>query len=373
MIKVLNISSDMNIGGAGRCVINFLKFYDRENFRVSVALPRGSLLKPELEKLDTPVIEVDGIADKSLDLKAIRKLRRVIREAAPDLVHTHGVMSARIAARLAGCGIIYTRHSVFPISSVLRRNPGKWINGRVNGFFADEIIAVAQAAKKNLTDSGISPERVTVLLNGVPGLTPLPGDEIQKEKNLLGIEAGDFVIGILARLEEVKGHIHLLEAADILKKQGRKIKVLIAGTGAMEEALVRKSEEMGLEDTVIFLGFVERVDRLLSIIDLQVNASFGTEATSLALLEGMSMGIPAVVSDYGGNPGVISHGENGLIFKARDSGALAAAIARVMDDSALLSDLRKKSAEIFEKKFTAEIYAEKIQAVYTRAAQKRGR
>ena len=57
MIKVLNIISDSNIGGAGKCVLNFLKYYDRKKFAVKVVVPRGSLLKPEIEKLKTDVIE----------------------------------------------------------------------------------------------------------------------------------------------------------------------------------------------------------------------------------------------------------------------------------------------------------------------------
>ena len=74
MIKVLNIISDSNIGGAGRCLINFIKYYDRSKFDIKVALPKGSLLIPELEKLNTEVIEVDGISDKSFDVHAIGKL-----------------------------------------------------------------------------------------------------------------------------------------------------------------------------------------------------------------------------------------------------------------------------------------------------------
>ena len=80
MLKILNIISDSNIGGAGRCLFNFLKYYDRKKFAVKVVVPKGSLLKPEIEKLKTKVIEVDGIADKSFDYKAIRKLNKIIKK-----------------------------------------------------------------------------------------------------------------------------------------------------------------------------------------------------------------------------------------------------------------------------------------------------
>lgn len=102
MIKVLNIISDSNIGGAGRCVLNFLKYYDRKKFGIMVVMPKGSLLKPEVEKLGVKVIEVDGIADKSFDINAIGKINRIIKKTNPDIIHTHGTVTGRICARMCG-------------------------------------------------------------------------------------------------------------------------------------------------------------------------------------------------------------------------------------------------------------------------------
>ena len=132
----------------------------------------------------------------------------------------------------------------------------------------------------------------------------------------------------------------------------------------MEEKLKKVVAEKGLEDTVIFTGFIKNVNEVLSILDVQANASFGTEATSLSLLEGMSLGIPAVVSNYGGNPGVITHGENGYIFKLKDSDDMAKYIMKLMDEPETYAYMKNKSVEIFNKKFTAEIYAENIEKVY---------
>jgi len=371
VIRVLNISSDTNIGGAGRCILNFLTHYDRSAFQVDVALPRGSLLAPEVQKLDTRVVEVDGIGDKSLDFGAIRTLKGVIRELAPQVVHTHGTMSGRIAARQCGQAVVYTRHSVFPVSRRLSRQPGKWLNGRINEHYADAIIAVAEAAKENLVESGIAPERVEVILNGVPSLDRLSAEEVAAEKAKYGIAPDRFVAGILARMEAVKGHKYLLEAAKLLKDRGDPVAVVIAGTGSLEKDLRQRARDLELEDTVVFAGFVSDVRPLLSIFDLQVNASYGTEATSLALLEGMSMGIPAVVTDYGGNPGVIAHGENGLLIPTQDSEALAAAI-ETMRDEAEYRRMAEQCKEIFQQKFTADRYARNIEQVYRRVAGKRG-
>ncbi|MCL2588749.1 MAG: glycosyltransferase family 4 protein [Oscillospiraceae bacterium] len=372
MIRVLNISSDTNIGGAGRCILNFLAHYDRSQFQVDVVLPKGSLLTPEVEKLDTRVVEVDGIGDKSLNFGAIKALKSVIRELNPQVVHTHGAMSGRIAGRQCGKAVIYTRHSVFPVSTRLSKQPGKWLNGKINEHYADEIIAVAEAAKENLTDSGISPNRVEVILNGVEGQTRLSPEEITLEKIKYGIAPDRFVAGILARMELVKGHSYLLETAKILKDQGKPFTLIIAGAGALEDELKQEAETLDLGDTVIFAGFVTDIPRLLSMMDIQVNASYGTEATSLALLEGMSMGIPAVVTDYGGNPGVIADGQNGRLVPIKDSARMAQAIAELMEDGASYQRMSAACLEIFAEKFTADIYARNIESVYRRAAGKRG-
>ena len=364
MIKVLNIISDRNIGGAGRCVLNFLKYYDRKKFVVKVVVPRGSLLKPEIEKLRTKVIEVDGIADKSLDVKAIGKLNQIIRREKPDVVHTHGTVTGRISGRLCGKKVVYTRHSVFPVSPKISRGPGKLANKLVNEFLADDIIAVAEAAKENLTDGGISPHKIKVILNGVEQVKGCSEEENAASRAKYGVKDGDFVIGILARIEAVKGHEFLIEAAEMLKKEGKPVKVLIAGTGEREEALKRLTAEKHLEDTVIFTGFISEIPEFLNILDIQANASYGTEATSLALLEGMSLGIPAVVSNYGGNPGVITHGENGYLFESKNSTDMAKFLKKVMEDEAAFAYMKEKSKKIFQEKFTAKRYARNIERVY---------
>ena len=79
MIKVVNVISDTNIGGAGKCVLTFLKYYDKADIDLTVVVPRGSLLIPEIEKLGARYIETDGIADKSLGRDGIAKLKKIFR------------------------------------------------------------------------------------------------------------------------------------------------------------------------------------------------------------------------------------------------------------------------------------------------------
>jgi len=105
----------------------------------------------------------------------------------------------------------------------------------------------------------------------------------------------------------------------------------------------------------------------MSVFDVSVNASFGTEATSLALLEGMSLGLPAVVSDFGGNPGVIFEGQNGYLFPTKDSETMYKKLKAVTKDYTALKENCKK---IFDERFKAEIMTERIENVYEELMRK---
>lgn len=372
MIRVLNVISDSNIGGAGRVLLNYLQYADRSRFETMIAVPRGSLLCEPLRELGGVVHEVDGLAERSYHKDDVRTLMELIRKVDPDIVHTHGALSGRIAGRRCGKAVIYTRHSAFPVPAKLKYPPGRWINKLVNEHYADHIIAVSPAAAQNLTDAGISRKKITVMMNGVAPLTRATEEECAALRAELGLAPNVFTAGILARIEPYKGHLYILEAAEQLKREGRRFRILIAGTGSFENEVRRAITEKGLEHEVLFLGFRSDVAKLLSILDVQLNASYGTEASSIALCEGMSLGVPAVASDYGGNPWQIDDGEDGLIFPSRDSGALARALGRLMDEPETLGKMQKRAVEIFRERFTGEIFARNVERVYLNTLEETG-
>lgn len=369
MLKVIEVSSDTNIGGAGKCLLVLLKEMDKSRFDVSVILPKNSLLKPEIAELGVKIIEADVAPDKSFDFKAIRKFYKIFKEEKPDIVHTHASMSARIAAKLCKIKIIYTRHSVFPPSKWISRGLGKLINGFINNFFADRIIAVAEAAKDNLTMTGVSAKKIDIVLNGVYPLSPDCDKNALKER--FGVSENEKVVSIVARLEDIKGHDYFIDAADELLKKGYKVKFFIAGTGSYENHLKEKVSALNREKEIVFTGFLTDVDNLLRITDIQVNASYGTEATSLALLEGMSLGIPAVVSNFGGNTGVIKDGQNGIVVPMKNSEKIANAISLILSDDWLYNKLSEGSKRIFNEQFTAEIMTKNTEKIYEKVAGER--
>ena len=365
MIRILNIISDTNIGGAGRVILNYLRYADRNKFETLVAIPRGSLLKPLLEEAEVTVYEVDGMADCSYASQDVKALQALIRRVKPDLVHTHGALSGRIAAKRCHVPVVYSRHSAFPVPAKLKYPPGRWVNKLLNEHYADHIIAVSPATLDNLTEGGISPKKITVVMNGVAPVSPISDEQKAALRRSLGLEPDVFTFGILARIEDYKGHLYLVYAAKLLKDRGySNFRILVAGTGAFEEEVTRAVTEMGVEDVVQMLGFRSDAAALLNILDVQLNASYGTEATSMALLEGMSLGLPTIASDYGGNPFVITSGQNGLLFPSKDSAALADAMAELMDHPEEVAIMREKALETYQSRFTGEVFARNTEQIY---------
>ena len=363
MIKVVNIITDSNIGGAGKCVLIYAENHNRNEVELSVIIPKNSLLKKELERLNISTYEADFIADKSFSLKGIFSLIKIIKNIKPDVVHTHGSMSGRIAAKLLGIKkIIYTLHCVYEPSGFMKSFPGKVINKIVAALFSTDIIAVAQAAKDNLTAVGIPDKKINVVLNGISPLERLSNEQKQIQRKRFNVEEGQKVVSIIARLESVKGHKYFIDAVKILREKGCKDKFIVAGVGSFENEIKEYAKSSGVD--VEFVGFLNDIHNLVAVTDISANASYGTEATSISLLEGMSLGIPAVVSDYGGNPGVIKDGINGFLFPCKNSVKMAEKLEILLNDEGLYGKMQENSLDIFNKTFTADIYARNIEKIY---------
>lgn len=365
MIKILHVITDTNIGGAGRLLINYLHCFDRSKFDIKVVLPAGAELKPLVEAEGYAVIETENGRDKSLDRKAVGELMRIIRAEKPDIVHTHSSFSGKLAAYL--CGVkrrFYTRHCAFEMPKRLTTFPGKQINGFINNTLATDIVAVAQAAADNLTETGVDPRKITVIINGVEPMRRTSEEERAGLKKTLGIAPGTFVCGISARLESYKGHMYLLDTVKQVTDVHPRTVFLIVGGGSEEAALKNRARELGITDAVRFTGFVPDVAPYYNIMDLNLNCSVGTETSSLALSEGMSLGIPAVVSDFGGNPYMITDGVNGYVVPEKNPAAMTEAILRIMDDPALLDSLREGAYREYQSKFTAAAMTGQLEKLY---------
>ena len=132
-IKVVEIISDMNIGGAGRLLLTRLCACDKRRFEELVVLPEGSELSEEFKSIGYSPYSVKYCADKSFDARAVFVLYKYFRRVRPNIINAHGCLSARIAGYLARVPVrIFTRHCAFEPSAAMTRFPIRNINGLAN-------------------------------------------------------------------------------------------------------------------------------------------------------------------------------------------------------------------------------------------------
>ena len=347
-IRIAHVISDSNIGGAGIYLLTYLKYHDAGKFDVFVVIPENSKLEEEIRRLGVRVITIPQLAEKTFSWLAMSKLRKIFKREKPQIVHCHAALSARVAARLCrGIKIIYTRHTY--IENAKR-------GGFVNNLLCDKVIAVSNAAAKNV---GVTSKKVKVIYNGV---TQVLHDDDEKKARMrvkYNIPEGMPVVGIVARLAKLKGHNVFIDAAEILNG---KAEFIIAGAGEDGEELKKYNEEKGCPAR--FIGFVNDVPGLMNILSVQVNATIGAEAASLSLMEGMSVGVPMVASDSGGNPELVINGENGFIVPQGDGAALADKIRKLLDDKALYAEMSRKCESIYNDRFRADRMVTEMEQTY---------
>ncbi len=361
MIHVCQVVSDTNVGGAGRYLLNYIQYFDKRIYRVTVLIPEKSKLKPLLTKNpDIRIIEVPFMADKSYDKRCVKFLCELFKNEKIDIIHTHASLSARIAAKKAGIkAVVATRHCIEPIG----RFPMKTVKSFLNNLLCDYYIAVSDAVEENLLKSGIKKDKVRTIPNGVEAVRKSTCEENQalKEKYKIGDVP---VFGIFARLEPVKGHQYFIEAAKEFLKSGKKGIFFIVGNGSLEEALKKQAENV---PEIIFTGYVEDTAPLLNITDVNVISSL-SEAMSLAILEAMSLGKPTIATNVGGNGQLIQSGENGILTAFGDIRAMSAAFGKMAEDKAFYENCSDNAKKMYEENFTAEIMVKNLEKLYREVA-----
>ena len=234
----------------------------------------------------------------------------------------------------------------------------------VNRILSDCVIAVADAVKNELISMGMPKRRIAVVINGAREMSAMSRQECIALRNKLGISENSIVVCISARLERCKGHECFLRAAARILKRGENYHFIIIGSGSQYNRLKALSYSLGIEKNIHFIGFVNDVSPYLNISDIQVNCSIGTETSSLALSEGMSLGLPTLASNYGGNPYMIKNGINGFLYPCEDYRELSRLIMRIANDRELYSSMSKSARERFDSELNIVASTKKTEKLY---------
>lgn len=346
--RVLHVCSDTNIGGAGRYVLTLLtQPRILEQYEVAAACPEGALAAA-LRRAGVPVFPYPG-ADRSLSWPGLRHLLGLVRRWRPHIVHTHGALSGRIAGRLGGARVVYTKHGLAAAAeaSIQVRRPGGWLRRLAVRRFADRIVAVSQAVRDALVVQGAEPGVIRVIPGGVDLAAyealppPVPG-----------------VVGALGRLEREKGFDVLLDAMAELRGEAR---LILGGDGSQRQALAARVQAENLPAELT--GFVSDVPAFLGRTGVFVLPS-RSEGLGLVAVEAMAAGRPVVASRTGGLPEVVVDGETGLLVEPEDARGLAQAIRTLLADPDRAARMGAAGRERARAHFSAARMAAETAALY---------
>jgi glycosyltransferase involved in cell wall biosynthesis len=367
-ITVLFIIKPERSAGAEMVLVEAAARLSPERFQVICGLltpDAEGVIPPHLATIDFRMPGLNG----AVWARFFFQLCWVIYRHRVDLIHVNSYVPgnyARLAAFLMQVPIIIDHWHGFTPFNEKRR-----LICRLLGRVTDLSLAVSRGVKDYLLQEiGLDPGRIRVVPNGVDTSAidaARPGPEVRRE---LGLPAEAPVIGLVARLDHWgKGHKELFESMVSLKER-YPVHALLVGGGRREDEVKALAADLGLADTVHFLGPRQDVPDLLHAIDIFVLPSY-REGVSLALLEAMAAGLPVVVTAVGGTPEVVTDGETGLLIPPQDAAALTGALARLLADRAWGKQLGENARAHVREHFSLERLGREINEIYGELLEKK--
>lgn len=326
-LKILHLLLSLETGGMERFVYEHCLALNHDEFDVSVCCI--DRLGEFSQGLREHGIKVNLLLknQQHFDWFFPFRLSRYLKENDIDIIHTHGgsFFHGSVAGFLARTqGIIYTEHGRHPVETMPIR-----VLDRISSYFADHIITVSKDLERHLIDEIKLPsKKIRTIINGVNTKTYCGRGKSKKLCEEFGLQSTDKIVGTIGRLAEIKNHPFLIRSFEKVKRIWPESRLVLVGSGPCEKSLKSLTADLGLSDSVFFTGNRNDVCNLYHLFDVFVLSSF-SEGTSFSLLEAMASGIPPIVTNVGGNPGIVKDTVNGYLVEVDDDQALADKIVKI--------------------------------------------
>lgn len=324
-------------------------------------------LADELRKHDLPVRIVKE--RHKHDLGVIGQLKAIFEEKNVEIIHTNGYKAnllCGIAGRWAGVKLVKTEHGAVEPN----HQPWAGLKMRLN-VKTDELLSRLTHDAVVFVSQDLARERGArygrkfqeVIYNGLE----LNGDARARRDTGAPGKSGGLKLCTVGRLDQVKGHLHLLRALRQLGDLGD-LEVHVFGSGPLEKELRRFCATHGLAQRVQFRGFVRPIKSHLRQMDAMVIPSLH-EGIPYAMLEGMAQGLAIVASAVGGIPEILRDGGTALLVAPRDEDGLARAIRSLYEDAGLRRRLGRNARRKVTTDLSVGAMADRYLHLYERLAR----
>jgi glycosyltransferase involved in cell wall biosynthesis len=330
-----------------------------------VAHPDGVLRQRAAEGL-----ELIPIAPRTeVDLATAWKFSRLLKRLAPDIIHAHDPHGVAMASLALSMGAAAVKGGRLPVLVASRRvdfhikgnSFSRWKYRQVDCF-----IAASDAIRRMLVADGVPADRTVTVHEGIDVEQVVAAPAVNVHEAFF-LPHGAPVVGNVAALVPHKGQRHLIEAAHQVVQQIPDARFVILGEGELREPLERLIHEHHLQKHVFLPGFRTDVLGCIKGFDLFVMSSV-TEGLGTSLLDAMACARPIVATTAGGIPEIVEDGTNGVLVPPRDHAALAAAIVRMLNDTALRQRMGEAGLARVNERFTVERMVSETALVYARVA-----
>ncbi len=328
-VKLLFLFPGMVMGGAERHGLDLMRRLRRAGYDTSLVIYGHNStggMEAIVRSEGAVLLGITGMSRPAGWVRVCRELRRQDADVIFCVNHTVAV----VATVLQRLGLIRAKNICIFHTTILQPNDQRnfplfrWV---AKGL--DVLVYVSATQQQYWRSTGLRALRDLRIANGIDldqfGEPPSPPKVTRAS---LGLDAHDYVIGIVAGLRPEKNHEELIEALAILRNAGLPAKVLIVGEGARRVAIQARTTELGLGDHVIFAGEQADVRPYVRLCDVCVLCST-TESFSLAAMEALALGVPFVSSQVGGMAEIVQPEVNGLLYPSGDPAALAERLSRL--------------------------------------------
>jgi glycosyltransferase involved in cell wall biosynthesis len=362
-IKVLQITANLGIGGLERVVVNLTRGLDPEKYEVVVCCLKfkGKFAK-ELEKCGIKVHLIPQ-KEKGTDYFAFWKLKDVIRQEKPVIVHTHNsnsLVDGVIASILTRVPVvIHTDHArKFPDT---RRT---MIAERILSLYINKIIAVSEETKNNLIKyEHIPANKIAIINNGIDGSKYDIAINPEVKIKELGLEKFKHIVGLGVRLTVQKGITHLVSAVPDVLNKFPDTAFVIAGSGYLLEELKEQATKLHVEENVFFIGPRLDMPEILQILDVYVLPS-EWEGLPLVLLEAMAAKKAIVATNVGAVSKAIEHEQCGYLVAPKNPREISNKIISLLSSAKLRNEFANNAYNKFLNHFDIQHMIDGYMQIY---------
>lgn len=365
MKTILHTIDTTGPGGAETVFIDLATRLPKDKYRSVVVIRGKGWVYDELCRRDVNPILLD--AKGSFNLRYLAGLRAIIKSEHVDLVQSH-LLGANVYCSLAGLltgkPVVATFHGAVDIGENERFKALKF--AAINAG-AKRIVAVTDSLLEDIKSrTSLSEKKADVIFNGIDTAAFMrPRSSSLRLK--YGWGENDIIIGSLGNIRLAKGYDILLQAATLLEKSERSYRFVIAGSGKKKDDLLSNllqlRKQLGLEDKVRFLGFVDDAADFLANIDLFLSSSI-SEGLPLSAIQAMVAALPIVATRCGGYVGLITDRKNGVLVEVGNPRVLADAIEMVAADPDLQKTLSENANKHAVSTFDIQVMLDAYEQVY---------